>query len=242
MKTTMKKIVFSILVAAFVLPAQAQLNSNEALGGAVLGGLLGGVIGHNNNRKTAEGAAIGAGAGLLLGTIAGQERRNQGYYNTQVPVPSYPAYQSSSLYYPPSYSQPIQQHGGLFSRNVSGRPNYAITGAALGGIAGGVIGHNNNRKTAEGAAIGAAAGLLLGGVAEQDARRREASTYFSPRIYQTPVVTQPVVTQQAAYPSATVFAPGTQATSQQQPTSVTIINNYYSGSTHEGGANSLFGR
>ena len=41
----------------------------------------------------------------------------------------------------------------------------AGTGALLGGLAGGVIGHNQDGKTAEGAAIGAGAGALLGGLA-----------------------------------------------------------------------------
>lgn len=47
----------------------------NAVTGLVLGGVAGGVIGHNSGRHTAEGIAIGAGAGLLLGTLADQQQR-----------------------------------------------------------------------------------------------------------------------------------------------------------------------
>lgn len=145
--------VAAALSLACMLPAQAQLTSREALGGAALGGVLGGVIGHNNGRKTAEGAAIGAGAGLLLGAVTHNARRE--YYSTYPPA-SAP---------PPPYTSP--------SYHAPTRPHHAVSGAVLGGIAGGVIGHNNGRKTAEGIAIGAGTGLLLGTLAEQNARRRQ---------------------------------------------------------------------
>lgn len=50
---------------------------NYAVTGAILGGVAGGVIGHNQGRHTAEGLAIGAGAGLLLGGIAEHEMRKR---------------------------------------------------------------------------------------------------------------------------------------------------------------------
>ncbi len=123
------------------------------------------------------------------------------------------------------------------------RPNYALTGAALGGIAGGVIGHNSGRKTAEGIAIGAGAGLLLGAVAEQHARIREhsyapaypvytahRSSYFAPRYACATPVT--VVERETVVQPRPV---------QTTTTQVTIINNYYGNSTL-GSANGLFGR
>jgi outer membrane lipoprotein SlyB len=146
----MKKTIVIGLLAAFATSANAQIGSRESLGGAVLGGIIGGVIGHNNGRQTAEGAAIGAGAGLILGALAQEGRSAPG---------------------------PVRRYD---SRPYPSRPNYALTGAALGGIAGGVIGHNSGRKTAEGIAIGTGSGLLLGALAEEDARRRDAFRVWRP--------------------------------------------------------------
>lgn len=56
---------------------QTRSRPNYTLGGAAAGGLLGAVIGHNSNRQTAEGAAIGAGAGLLLGGLAEHQKRKR---------------------------------------------------------------------------------------------------------------------------------------------------------------------
>jgi len=45
-------------------------------------------------------------------------------------------------------------------------PN-ASNGLLLGGIAGGIIGHNDHNQTGRGIAIGAASGLILGSIADQ---------------------------------------------------------------------------
>ncbi|MDX1953213.1 MAG: glycine zipper family protein, partial [Verrucomicrobiota bacterium] len=58
-------------------PAYGYSRPHHAVTGAVLGGIAGGVIGHNNGRHTAEGIAIGAGTGLLLGAIAEAESRRR---------------------------------------------------------------------------------------------------------------------------------------------------------------------
>ena len=82
------------------MPVRAQFLPREASGGAVFGGLLGGIIGHNNGRRTAEGIAIGAGAGLLLGTWAGYSRRDREHYYAA--STSYGYWTPSYLYaYPP---------------------------------------------------------------------------------------------------------------------------------------------
>jgi uncharacterized protein YcfJ len=136
----MKKTIYILLIATTAMAAKAQLFSNESLTGALLGGIAGGVIVHNHHRQGGEGAAIGAGAGLLLGTIVHNEKEKARY---QAPVTEAPVYA-------PTYTTTYVQ-----------RPNNAVGGAVLGGIAGAVIGHNHHRQGAEGAAIGAASGLVL---------------------------------------------------------------------------------
>jgi outer membrane lipoprotein SlyB len=235
MKTTM----LALLAAAMALPAQAQLFSNEALGGALLGGIAGGVIGHNHHRQTAEGIAIGAGSGLILGGLFGQGRRNHDYYNTQVPVPHYqpaPRYgYHGDPYYSPTYHgyghMPSYRHRSIFAPSQH-RPNYALTGAALGALGGAVIGHNHHRQTAEGAGIGAAAGLLLGTIAERNARQREA-------IYAPPAYVAPA---SGSYFTPTFQTAAPVQTQQPAAQNITIINNYYGNSSPMSGANSLFGR
>jgi uncharacterized protein YcfJ len=59
----------------------------------------------------------------------------------------------------------------------------SLTGAALGGIAGAVIGHNSGRRTAEGAAIGAGAGLVLGALVHNE---RQERAYYSDSYYAPP--------------------------------------------------------
>src|SRR2546426_11700130 len=133
----MKKLILLAFSLAALSPVQAQLFTPESLTGAALGGLAGGLLG---GRHAGEAAAIGAGSGFVLGSLLHESR----------PEPY--SYYSSYGYYP----------GPVYEAYRYSRPNYAWTGAALGGIAGGIIGHNNGRRTGEGIAIGAGAGLLLG--------------------------------------------------------------------------------
>ncbi|MBM3833262.1 MAG: hypothetical protein FJ403_08315 [Verrucomicrobia bacterium] len=205
----MRRLLIVTALAATLLPANAQLFSRESLGGAALGGLAGGIIGHNSGRKTAEGAAIGAGAGLLLGALTHNARRDY-YYGAQAPVAPAPTY----------YHGPV-------------RPNYAITGAALGGLAGGVIGHNHHRQTAEGIAIGAGAGLLLGSIVEQNARR--------PIQYVQPAPAYVVAQPQPVVQSESTTAPAVPAPTSA-PQQVNVINSSAAASSSMSSANSLFGR
>lgn len=197
------------MVWAPLLPAEAQLFSRESWGGATLGGIIGGVIGHNSGRKTAEGIAIGAGAGLILGALS---------------RPSYPDY-----YYPPTV---VPYSTGPVYFHATVRPNYAITGAALGGLAGGIIGHNSGRQTAEGVAIGAGSGLILGALAEQRA---------GPRVQYVQSAPASVV---AGAPAAQ-NAPSASAPTVEPPPAppAPVINTVASGPPSSmAGANSLFGR
>jgi len=151
---------FTLLAICLAIPhiGQAQLFSRESVRDTALGGLLGGIIGHNSGRKTAEGVGIGAGTGWLLGNLS-REHRDRGSYDTYIPSRRRSVYADSAP--------------------AATRPHYAITGAAVGGLAGAVIGHNQGRKTMEGLGNGAASGLLIGGLAEHAASKRETRHYFA---------------------------------------------------------------
>jgi len=97
----MKKTFLILLAMVLITPkAQAQLFSDEGIGGAIIGGIAGGIIGHNNGRKTWEGALIGTGTGLLAGTILGQNQRSRGYSSRT----SYPYRSRSYSSHQPHYS------------------------------------------------------------------------------------------------------------------------------------------
>jgi hypothetical protein len=65
---------------------------NYAVGGTLLGALVGGIIGNNVHHQTWEGAAIGAGAGLLLGGAAEYAAQKQAPRTVPVqPFPQPPA-------------------------------------------------------------------------------------------------------------------------------------------------------
>ena len=199
----MKKLIvlFGVLTG---ISLQAQLFTPESVRGAALGGLVGGIVGHNNGGKSAEWAAVGAGAGWLLGTLQ-HESRKQSRQTV-----------STSHYPPQTYREPAQ--------NRTHRPNYALSGAVVGGLTGGIVGHNNGGKSAEWAAVGAGAGLVLGGLAEQNARRREATSQPRPAP-QTPAVQAQPPQQPPAKPTPT------------------LINSYAHPRTSPmASANSLFGR
>ena len=78
----MKKIVTILLGCAAVIPARAQWLPSEAVQGAFWGGLIGGIAGGNRcHGFSGESAAFGAGIGLIAGTIVGESRRNNHYYD-----------------------------------------------------------------------------------------------------------------------------------------------------------------
>jgi YMGG-like Gly-zipper len=84
---------------AVVLPAQAQLFSPESVTGAGFGALTGGLIGHGSGHHGWEGAAIGAGAGFLIGSLIHEDRRDRYYYG-----PGYGYQGPAGYYYAPSYT------------------------------------------------------------------------------------------------------------------------------------------
>lgn len=116
----MKKLLLTILVAATILPAQAQLFSPESLTGAAVGAIAGGVIGHNNGRHSAEGAAIGAGVGLLAGALVRDSRERSGYYDSPRYAPRYSVggyYSTGHRHYRPHYRP--------YSYSYYGSPRYS---------------------------------------------------------------------------------------------------------------------
>ena len=83
----------------------------------------------------------------------------------------YPQFSLSFGY--PGYSYYPYPDYGYYGYYDAGRPNYAASGTLLGALTGGLIGNSIHHQGWEGAAIGAGAGLLLGGIAEDAARRQE---------------------------------------------------------------------
>jgi uncharacterized protein YcfJ len=157
----MKKFFALVTGVSVLAPAQGQLFTPEGLNGAAWGGLMGGIIGHNScGNNTGEGIAIGAGAGFLLGTLAHHSRAERAYYSSCEPASVQTEYSDPNWCYEPAYYEAY-------------RPSRAFEGAVIGGIAGGIIGDNNHHHGLEGAAIGIGAGLLLGGLADHFAYRRE---------------------------------------------------------------------
>ena len=199
----MKKLIALCITGATFLSAQAQLFSPQSVNGALWGGLIGGVIGGDRHHGfSGNGAAIGAGVGLLAGSLSGNSR-DYSYYDEPVSYYSaapqvsfgygygrecgrgYGHYGSSAyVYYTPNnYLAP-----GYYYRAT--RPNYAVSGTILGATSGALIGAGRH-DAGKGALIGAAAGLALGSVAEHATRREE-------RAVAAQTTTAPVQTQSEA--------------------------------------------
>ena len=170
----------ALLVAA---PVQAQL-FRPSLNGALLGGIAGAIIGNNSgslHHNAWQGAAIGAGAGMLLGATA-----------------DYPQPVMGGSAYPGSY---VYRDGYRGYRGQYGYGTAANDGLWLGALAGGIIGHNSGsfrHNGWRGAAWGAGAGWLLGSIV--DSNRYYDGGYGYPR---TVVMSQPQpVAVQSAPPAA----------------------------------------
>jgi outer membrane lipoprotein SlyB len=226
----MKALLCSLTILASAAGLQAQILGSSSLDGAALGGIAGALIGHNSGdlrHNGWKGAAIGAGAGLLLGAVVDANREHQAQVRTQVPVPYAPG---PRVHYRQAHRH--QEYGTRYVRNPghARRGDYRVGGALLGGIAGAIIGHNSGdlrHNGWKGAAIGAGAGLLLGTIAEESARSAEAEApYYQAEEY---VERPPVVRIESPRQAA--------------PQNVTIINNYYNApATPMSSANGLFGR
>ena len=135
------KTILSLVVALVALaPAQAQIFRPASVNGALLGGLAGAIIGNNSgslNHNAWQGAAIGAGAGLLLGSAIDANRNDtwhdSGALAPRVSVSAGYVYRSG-----PSYRSYPYAGGYYYSR-----PDYRGAGLILGGLGGAIIGNNS---------------------------------------------------------------------------------------------------
>jgi hypothetical protein len=219
------KTLLSLAVALVALvPAQAQLFRPAAVNGALLGGLAGAIIGNNSgslNHNAWQGAAIGAGAGLLIGSAIDADRRDRDvWYGAGVAAPRTYVYRNGPGYRGGSSYRSYPYSGGYYYS----RPNYRGTGLFLGGLTGAIIGNNSrafHHDAWRGAAWGSGLGYIVGAIADDNVR------------YRTAVVERPVYIQSPATPAPAVT----------QPQQITIINNYYNApATPMASANGLFGR
>ena len=174
----MKRLALIWLAAGSLATAQAQFFGPNSIGGAFWGSIIGGIAGGDcHNGFSGEGAAIGAGVGLLTGAfVDAAQRRNYysygSYDSAYVPAPSvtfgygYGNCGSSVYVYtsPNNYCAPNYYYSPT-------RPNYAVNGTFLGAASGALIGAGSH-DAGKGAAIGAATGFVVGSAAEISARHR----------------------------------------------------------------------
>ena len=153
-------------------------------------------------------------AGLALSANAGHFRGG-GWYSGSCyrgGFGFYPGFSVSIGY--PGYSYYPYADYGYSGYYDAGRPNYAVGGTLLGALTGGIIGNSIHHQGWEGAAIGAGAGLLLGGIAENTARRQERQAAAA--IYQAAPAPQP---QPQIQPETQTSLPQSQITSKPCATS-----------------------
>jgi uncharacterized protein YcfJ len=174
-----------VAAGSLVVSAQAQLFGPSSLNGAFWGSLIGGMVGSDcHHGFSGQGAAIGAGVGLVAGAIVGEANRYNGYDSSSPAVYPTPSVTlgygygscgtSAYVYYSPnSYYAPNYYYNGHSVDYSAARPNYAVNGTFLGAASGALIG-SSSHDAGKGAAIGAASGLVLGSLAEIAARRHES--------------------------------------------------------------------
>lgn len=193
-----------------VCPASAQLFGPESLTGGLFGAFIGGMAGADcHHGFSGEGAAIGAGVGLLAGALVGEANRRSAAHYGYGPVSYGPGYVYQPAALPavqPGYGYvetPAYVPAPVMYAPPPPRPNYTVGGTLTGALAGGLIGASQGHGW-EGAGIGAAAGLVVGGVAESAARKQEQRAWTAAQ-------------QQAYTPSVPVAQQALPTQSLQQP-------------------------
>lgn len=107
-----------------------------------------------------------------------------GYSPYRYSVRSYPRYYGYYAAPVVSYGYASSYYSPVYSDYSYSRPSYAGSGLFWGALAGAIVGNNSSvfgHNGLRGAAIGAGAGLLIGSVAESNARQREAAAERAPR-------------------------------------------------------------
>jgi hypothetical protein len=153
------------------------------------------------SNEAVEGAALGGLFGGLIGGNAAGIGIGAGAGFLLGALATHSPRRETYYYYPPA------------------RPPYAVTGAVLGGVAGAAIGASSHGRTAEGLAIGAGAGLLLGAIAEQNARRENLVVAYAPVSVAPNVTAAPAATTPA--PS---IVPSLGASSSSKPSNMAAAN------------------
>lgn len=251
-----------------LVSVRAQVFRPEALNGAMLGGIAGAVIGNNSgdlHHNAWKGAAIGAGAGMLLGEAVGNSRAAGRATQVNAPYATSGGYVYRSE---PSVRVGIgigYGHGrgywgnrgfghigyrdyGYWPRSY-GRAYYAPSFGYYDGYGYGYPYYNDYGYygTGSAAANGLLLGALAGGIIGHNSGDfhhngwRGAAWGAGAGLLLGSIADayhRPVVVQSA--PAVQVQA---QPAVQPAPQQTTIINNYYNSSpTTMSGANSLFGR
>lgn len=157
-----------IILALFLSwpSARGAVLSPESFSGAAWGAVIGGLAGADcRNNWSNDGAWIGAGIGLLTGTLIGESRRQQNY-NAPYAFPSAPGY---------GYAPPGVTPASPSNPSAPNRPSYKLGGTLVGAAAGAMIGEGVSDKPWQGAAIGAAAGLVMGSIADRSVRSQRTA-------------------------------------------------------------------
>lgn len=259
------------LLAAGTL--HAQILRPEAVNGALLGGVAGAVIGHNSGdlrHNGWKGAAIGAGAGLILGEMVGNHRaavagreigspasaahssfihrdRPYGYGVARPGIHLDASYRHSNWYghrgyYGRGYHHRPGYHGAVYwpSYSLSYYPAY---GDAYPYYDYGTYGYGTPSHAGQGLLLGGLAGAIIGhnsGTFRHDAWRGAAWGAGAGWLLGAIADARRPQVVQSA---PVVSQPAQAAPVAAQPQQVTIINNYYNApATPMSGANGLFGR
>lgn len=172
----MKKLIIILLSGIGLIPARAQWLHPEAVQGAFLGGLIGGIAGSHHHAFSGRNAALGAGVGLLAGTLMGEANRSRYDYGTTFYADPAVSLNLGYGYYHHGRSVYVGYTPGWYRAPRTDyratRPNYAVSGTVLGAASGALIGAASHHA-GQGAIIGAAAGLVVGGVTEAATIKRE---------------------------------------------------------------------